>query len=155
MTMQIETISHSLLKKPIVDALFDSTTLTDLIGQDSNGEESIYEGWHVPEQTQVAFPYLTYRFNWFPTTPTGFLNGLLTIDIWDSQPNSNDAGIMEELCTAIVFIFDQVVLIDGIVVIRCRIQSDEWIEPGEPEPNHIHRQIAVRLRTYDMYGVIS
>lgn len=146
------TVSHNLLKKPIVDALFNSVELTDLIGEDSNGNESIYEGWHVPEQVQVRYPYLTYRINWFPTNPTGFLNGLLVIDVWDAAPDSNDATTIEEICTILVFIFDQAVLIDGLVIVRCRIQADEWVEPEQPEPGQIHRQISVRLRTIDLYS---
>jgi hypothetical protein len=143
-------IAHSAIKKPIVDALFNSTELTNLIGQDSEGNESIYEGWHIPERVQVNYPYITYRIDWFPSVPTGFLNGLLTLDTWDTAPMGNDASLIEDICTTLTFIYDAAILIDAPIIVRCKIQSDLWIQ--EEEPNHIHRQVIVTLRTIDLYG---
>lgn len=147
--MAIVAVSHDDLKAPLVSALFDSTELADYIGLDSNGNKSIYEGWHVPERTTIKYPYLTYRINWYATIPTGFINGTMTIDAWDTAPMGNDASRIENICTILTLIFDGNSLMKDLIFVRCWLASDEWIE--EEEPNHIHRQVTINLRTIDSY----
>ena len=149
--MSISATSHNLLKEPLVYAMFESTPLIDLTGKDSLGNESIYEGWHVPEQIKVNYPYITYRINWYPTIPRGFLNGTMLIDVWDTSPAGNDARRTEEICTVLNLLYDGTILIRGMVVVRCRVSADEWIQ--DEEPGRIHRQLSIDLRTIDIFSV--
>lgn len=139
------------LKKPLVSAMFGSGPLTALTGTDSANRESIYEGWHAPEQVTVTFPYITYRINWYPRTPTGFLGGTMLVDVWDTSPQGNDARKTESICTLLSLLFDGTEHVDGIIIIRTRLTADEWIQ--DEEPGRIHRQLVFDLRTIDLYHV--
>jgi hypothetical protein len=149
--MSISTTSHNKLKEPLVLAMFESAPLTDLTGKDSLGNESIYEGWHKPEAVQVNYPYITYRVNWYPTVPRGFLGGTMVVDVWDISPAGNDARRAEEICTVLHLLYDGTILMRGVVVVRCKVTADEWIQ--DEEPGRIHRQVSVDLHTIDLFSV--
>jgi hypothetical protein len=143
-------VAHNQLKRPMVLAMFNSAPLIALLPNDSLGNKSIYEGWHKPEGIQVEYPYITYRINWYPTLPTGFLNGTMLIDVWDAVPGSNDARPTEAICTILAMLFTETILMDGLAVVRCKITADEWIQ--DDEPGRIHRQLTVELHTIDVFS---
>lgn len=149
--MTITVIPHDSIKKPIVDVLYNNQVLAYLIAGDESGDESITEGWHPPSRDIIHYPYITYRMDWTKRAPLGFVNITFMLDIWDAEGNGNSLQTVEDISTELTNIFDGTVLIDGLIVIRCRVTTDTWIY-DENDLSHIHKQIIVDMNTIDLYS---
>jgi hypothetical protein len=149
--MNITVIPHNDLKKPIVAAMYNSDALLYLISSDEDDNESITEGWHPPQRDTINYPYITYRIDWFKRPPLGFINATMLLDIWDTDGNGNSLATVENISTELTNIYDGTTLIDGLIVIRCRVSVDNWIY-DENDMGHIHRQVQINMTTIDMYG---
>lgn len=143
--------AHTKLKKCVTSVMFGSALLLGKISKDVRGIESIYEGFHPPETMKLNYPFLTYRINWYPDVPTFFLTGTFVIDVWDLVAGNNSERV-EDICTVLARLLDDTTIVDGWAVVRCKLQSDEWVQ--EEDASRIHRQLVFRMRTIDVSRVV-